>query len=105
MGAAQSLIEDAKHAALSGIMRGEAMHAAAGRVLVGSTARPRAVDSEIGKDTGHIRLGGSAGKEDMIENYRSTIGRVRMDWPYLLLRAEGELDVMHASAARKQAAA
>lgn len=94
---AQSLIEDAKHAALSGYYAREAMHAAAERVLVGLEQ----LDPEQWTQRGIRKrmlatfdLGGSVGKEDMIENYRSTIGRVRMDWPYLLLRAEGELDVI-----------
>ena len=105
---AQSLIEDAKHAALSGYYAREAMHAAAERVLVGLEQ----LDPEQWTQRGIRKrmlatfdLGGSVGKEDMIENYRSTIGRVRMDWPYLLLRAEGELDVILRveKTARKQA--
>ena len=105
---AQSLIEDAELAALSGYYAREAMFAAAERVLVGLEQ----LDPEQWTQRG-IRermqatfdLGGYGGKEDLIEHYRSVIARERANWPFELLRAEGVLGVMLRveKAARKQA--
>ena len=105
----QSLIEDAKHAALAGYYARRAQLAAAGRVLDGLAKlnpeqwtlpeiQPRM------KDTFDLACAGCK-KEDLIENYRSNIAREQMNWPFPLLRTEGVLDVLLRveKAARKQA--
>ena len=105
---AQSLIEDAKHAALSGYYAREAMYAAAERVLDGlEQLNPDQWTHVVirMKMEAKFGLGGHGLKDVLITNYRTTIAREQMNWPFPLLRTEGVLDVLLRveKAARKQA--